>query len=86
VYKKQGGPGLLIGALALLVLQLFSLMAGNELNVAGATKMIDKFEDSLYSNVASGVTDLAEKFGGDEAGCRVDVRAVLFKGCRRPAQ
>jgi hypothetical protein len=67
VYKKQGEPGLLIGALALLVLQLFSLMAANELNVAGATKMIDKFEDSLYSNVPSDVTDLAEKFGGDEA-------------------
>jgi hypothetical protein len=47
VCTKTGRPGLLIGALALLVLQLFSLMAGNELNVARATKMIDKFEDSF---------------------------------------
>ena len=41
-------------------------MAGSKANVAGAAKRIDKFEDSFYSNVASGITDLAEEFGGTE--------------------
>jgi ParB-like nuclease domain len=39
-------------------------MAGNKCSVASSVVMINKFEDTLYSNVASAATDLKEEFGG----------------------